>query len=66
MLARALMDIQEPEDAKFYFLKANELNKNDEDIVRDIGKCMVQCHDYTAVISSLDLSKNIIFNCILT
>ena len=51
MLARALMNIQEPEEAKVYFQKALELNQQDEDIVRDIGQCMVDCHDYKNVIS---------------
>lgn len=44
-MGRALMSIQEPEDAIFYFKKAKEMS-DDEDIVRDIGNCLISTHNF--------------------
>lgn len=50
LMGRALISIQEPEDAIFYLKKAQALSGNDDDIVRDIGNCLILTHDYHKVI----------------
>ena len=46
LLGDAFMRIQEPEDAIKAFEEALKINPNDEEITREIGKALVQTHDY--------------------
>lgn len=46
MVASALMDIQEPEEAIQYYEKALELDPDDNNLVREVGKALVMTHDY--------------------
>jgi tetratricopeptide repeat protein 21B len=46
MVASALMDIQEPEEAIQYYEKALELDADDINMIREVGKALVMTHDY--------------------
>lgn len=46
LLGDAFMRIQEPEDAIRAYEQALSINPKDEDITREIGKGLVQTHDY--------------------
>lgn len=46
MVASALMDIQEPEEAIQYYEKALELDPDDINMIREVGKALVMTHDY--------------------
>ena len=50
MVAGALMDIQEPEEAIIYFEKALERQREDVHLVREVGKALVMTHDYSRAI----------------
>lgn len=46
MVAQALMDIQEPEDAIQFYEKALELDPDDTNLVREVGKALIMTHDF--------------------
>ena len=46
LLGKALLTIQEPEEALKAFQKAQEKKPNDENITRDIGYALVMTHNY--------------------
>lgn len=46
----ALMKIYEPEDASMAYEKAFELKKENEGIIRDLGKAYSLAHDYDKAI----------------
>jgi tetratricopeptide repeat protein 21B len=50
MVASALMDIQEPEDAIQYYEKALQMDPDDTKLIREVGKALVMTHDYTRAI----------------
>lgn len=50
MVAQALMDIQEPEEAIIYFEKALERQREDIQLVREVGKALVMTHDYNRAV----------------
>ena len=45
-LGNALLEIQEPEDAVKAFQGAMSLDRSADEIIRKIGNCYVQMHDY--------------------
>jgi len=50
MVAQALMDIQEPEEAIMYYERALERQREDVTLVREVGKALVMTHDYSRAI----------------
>lgn len=50
MVATALMDIQEPEEAIQYYERALERQREDINLVREVGKALVMTHDYNRAI----------------
>ncbi|MFO0116234.1 MAG: tetratricopeptide repeat protein [bacterium] len=50
MVAQALMDIQEPEEAIIYFEKALERQREDVQLVREVGRALVMTHDYNRAV----------------
>lgn len=50
LTAKALMDIQEPEEAIQYYEKALEKDADDLALVREVGKALVMTHDYNRAI----------------
>lgn len=44
------MDIQEPEEAIIYFEKALERQREDVQLVREVGKALVMTHDYNRAV----------------
>lgn len=50
MVAHALMDIQEPEEAIVYYIKALERQNEDISLVRELGRAYVMTHNYKAAI----------------
>lgn len=50
MVAQALMDIQEPEEAIIYFEKALERQREDVVLVREVGRALVMTHDYNRAV----------------
>lgn len=50
MVAQALMDIQEPEEAIQYYERALERQSEDTNLVREVGKALVMTHDYNRAV----------------
>jgi tetratricopeptide repeat protein 21B len=50
MVAQALMDIQEPEEAIQYYERALERQSEDINLVREVGKALVMTHDYSRAV----------------
>ena len=50
MVAQALMDIQEPEEAIQYYERALERQSEDIALVREVGRALVMTHDYSRAI----------------
>ena len=44
------MDIQEPEEAIIYFEKALERQREDVQLVREVGRALVMTHDYNRAV----------------
>ena len=50
MVAQALMDIQEPEEAIQYYERALERQSEDITLVREVGRALVMSHDYSRAV----------------
>ena len=50
LVATALMDIQEPEEAIIYYERALQRQSEDVLLVREVGKALVMTHDYNRAI----------------
>lgn len=50
MVAQALMDIQEPEEAIQYYERALERQSEDVTLVREVGRALVMTHDYSRAV----------------
>ena len=50
LVATALMDIQEPEQAIEYYEKALQRQSEDTVLVREVGKALVMTHDYSRAV----------------
>ena len=50
LVATALMDIQEPEEAIVYYERALQRQSEDTLLVREVGKALVMTHDYSRAI----------------
>ena len=50
LVATALMDIQEPEEAIIYYERALQRQSEDTVLVREVGKALVMTHDYSRAI----------------
>ena len=50
LVATALMDIQEPEEAIIYYERALQRQSEDTNLVREVGKALVMTHDYSRAI----------------
>lgn len=50
MVAQALMDIQEPEEAIQYYERALERQSEDITLVREVGRALVMTHDYSRAV----------------
>jgi len=50
LTAKALMDIQEPEEAIQYYEKALDKDPDDLVLIREVGKALVMTHDYNRAI----------------
>lgn len=50
MVAQALMDIQEPEEAIQYYERALERQSEDTNLVREVGRALVMTHDYNRAV----------------
>lgn len=46
MVAQALMDIQEPEEAIKFYERALERQNEDVNLIREVGRALVMTHDY--------------------
>ena len=58
MVADALMDIQEPEEAVIFYEKALQQSGDDISLVREIGKAHVMTHDYNKAIRYYETALN--------
>ena len=58
MVADALMDIQEPEEAVIFYEKALQQSGDDISLVREIGKAHVMTHDYNKAIRYYESALN--------
>lgn len=50
LVATALMDIQEPEEAITYYERALQRQSEDTVLVREVGKALIMTHDYSRAI----------------
>lgn len=50
LLGDALMKIHEPEDAALAYEKAQQLNPEDEETIRNLGRALCLTHDYKRAI----------------
>ena len=58
LVADALMDIQEPEEAVIFYEKALQQSGDDISLVREIGKAHVMTHDYNKAIRYYETALN--------
>ena len=58
LVATALMDIQEPEQAIEYYEKALQRQSEDTVLVREVGKALVMTHDYSRAVKYYETQIN--------